>query len=95
MPSLMRHDLIKGTFYEFLHAPEQNVDRASENVDEWSASVKFTATNAPTESGGAFSSNDPSARLVLGDSPKEALQYVVEFDEREEVGAPGPSVEGQ
>jgi hypothetical protein len=66
----------EGDFYEFLHAPEQDVDPVSPNVVEWVASVKFTASNTP---------DGPTARLVLGDSPKEALQYVVEFDERKEV----------
>ena len=66
----------EGAFYEFLHAPEQDIDPVSPNVVEWTASVGFTASNTP---GG------PTARLQLGDSPKEALQYVVEFDEREEV----------
>jgi hypothetical protein len=66
----------EGSFYEFLHAPEQDIDRLSPNVVEWSASVKFTASNTP---------EGPTARLLLGDSPKEALRYVVEFDERKEV----------
>lgn len=70
------NDEDEGAFYEFLHAPEQDIDRLSPNVAEWSASVKFTASNTP---------DGPTARLLIGDSPKEALRYVVEFDEREEV----------
>lgn len=66
----------EGAFYEFLHAPEQNIDPVSPNVVEWTASVQFTASNTPS---------GPTARLQLGDSPKKALQYVVEFDDREEV----------
>jgi hypothetical protein len=66
----------EGAFYEFLHAPEQDIDPVSPNVVEWSASVGFTASNTP---------EGPTARLVLGDSPDESLQYVTEFDERGQV----------
>ncbi len=65
-----------GRFYEFMHAPEQEVDRVSENVVEWHPALKFTASHIP---------NGASARLLLGDSPNERLQYVVELNEREDV----------
>lgn len=48
----------------------------SENVVRWHAATKFTASHTP---------DGPTGRLLLGDSPKEALQYVVEFDSREGV----------
>jgi hypothetical protein len=66
----------EGSFYEFLHAPEQEIRRVSQNVIQWQAAVKFTASHTP---------EGPSARLLLGDSPNESLQYVIEFDNRSDV----------
>lgn len=66
----------EGKFVEFMHAPEQDIDPVSENVVEWRPAVKFTFSYVP---------DGPSARMMLGDSPEDRLQYVTEFDEREEV----------
>lgn len=66
----------EGTFVEFVHAPEQDIRRVSENVIEWNSAIRFTFSHVPDGS---------SARMVLGDSPDEQLQYVVEFKEQEEV----------
>jgi hypothetical protein len=63
----------EAVFYEFTHAPEQDIQRVSENVTEWSPSLRFVASHTP---GG------PTARMLLGNSPNEELQYVVTFDER-------------
>jgi hypothetical protein len=66
----------EGDFYEYVHAPEQDINRLSENVVEWHSAIRFTASHTP---------EGPSAQMLLGDSPKEALQYLVEFEERSAV----------
>lgn len=66
----------KGTFYEFVHAPEQDVHRVSENVVEWHPAIRFTASHT---------SEGPTARMILGDSPEDQLQRLIEFESREEV----------
>jgi hypothetical protein len=65
-----------GSFYEFVHAPENDIERVSENVVQYYASVRFTISR--TESG-------PVGRLVLGASPEEQLQSVIEMEDKEEV----------
>lgn len=66
----------EGTFVEVMHAPEQDVRRVSENVVEWRPAFRFTFSGTP---------DGPSARMLLGDAPEEHLQYVIEFDEREQI----------
>lgn len=66
----------KAAFYEFTHAPEQDIQRVSENVVEWSPSIRFVASHTP---------DGPTARMLLGNSPNKELQYVVTFDERAQV----------
>jgi hypothetical protein len=66
----------EGTFYEYTHTPEQEINRVSPNVIEWYSAVRFTASHTP---GGA------SARLLLGDSPSSKLQAVIKLQDREDV----------
>ena len=66
----------RGQFYEFVHAPEQDVRSVSKNVIEYYASVRFTASHTP---------KGPTARLVLGASPKEQLQSVYTFTDKDEL----------
>lgn len=63
----------EAAFYEFTHAPEQDIERVSESVVEWSPSIRFVASHTP---------DGPTAQMLLGNSPNEELQYVVTFDER-------------
>lgn len=65
-----------GQFYEFVHIPEDNIDQVSKNVIEYYPAVRFTTSR--TEGG-------PVGRLVLGESPEEQLQSVIEMQEKEEV----------
>jgi len=65
-----------GSFYEFVHAPEDDIERVSENVVQYYASVRFTISR--TEEG-------PVGRLVLGASPEEQLQSVIEMEDKEAV----------
>lgn len=64
----------EGRFYEYMYAPEQNIDQVSTRVVEWYPALRFTA--ARTEKG-------TTAELILGNSPKESLQYRIKFEERE------------
>lgn len=64
----------EGEFYEYIYAPEQNIDRVSTRVVEWYPALRFTA--ARTEEG-------TTAELILGDSPEQSLQYRIEIEERE------------
>lgn len=57
-------------------APEQDVRRVSENVVQWQAALRFTFSHTP---------DGPSAVMLLGDSPDSGLQYVIEFDDREQI----------
>jgi len=66
----------EGGFYEFMLAPEQDVRRVSENVVQWRAALRFTFSHTP---------DGPSAAMLLGDSPDSGLQYVIEFDDREQI----------
>lgn len=66
----------EGGLYEFMLAPEQDVRRISENVVEWRPALRFTFSHTP---GGS------SAAMVIGDSPDSALQYIIEFDDREQI----------
>jgi len=66
----------EGTFVEVMHAPEQDVRRVSENVVEWRPALRFTFSGTP---------DGPSAQMLLGDAPEERLQYVIEFDERQQI----------
>jgi hypothetical protein len=66
----------EGAFYEFSHAPEQDIDRISENVVRWHPALKVTISHTP---------DGPAGRMLVGDSPKQELQHVVEFDKREEL----------
>lgn len=66
----------KGTFVEFVHAPQQDVRRISEDVEEWFSALRFTFSATP---------DGPSARILLGDSPGTGLQSVVRFTDREEI----------
>ena len=66
----------EAVFYEFSHAPEQDIEPVSANVVEWSAALRFMASHTP---------DGPTARMILGNSPNEELQYVVTFDERSQV----------
>ena len=66
----------KGTFYEFLHAPEQDVRSVSDNVVTWDPAIRFTSSHT---------SEGPTVRIILGDSPKDKLQRLIEFNRREEV----------
>jgi hypothetical protein len=65
-----------GSFYEFVHMPEDDIEQVSENVVEYYPSVRFTISK--TEDG-------PIGRLVLGASPDEKLQSVIEMEEKEAV----------
>jgi len=65
-----------GAFYEFVHAPEDDIKQVSENVVEYHAAVRFTISK--TEKG-------PVGRLVMGASPDEQLQSVLEMEEKEDV----------
>lgn len=64
----------EGTFYEFLHAPEQDVQWVSEDIVLWEPGVRLTASHVGAGSKG---------KLVLG--PSSALNYTVELEGREEV----------
>ncbi|NBB86976.1 MAG: hypothetical protein GVY12_12280 [Bacteroidetes bacterium] len=66
----------EGGFYKFMLAPEQDVRPVSENVVEWRPALRFTFSHTP---------DGPSAVMVLGDSPDSGLQYVIEFDDREQI----------
>ncbi|WP_143815444.1 hypothetical protein [Longibacter salinarum] len=63
----------EAVFYEFTHAPEQDIERVSENVVEWTSSLRFIASHTP---------DGPTARMLLGNSPNKELQYLVSFEER-------------
>jgi len=65
-----------GTFYEFVHAPEDDIQRVSKNVIEYYASVRFTLSRTPDGTAG---------RLVLGASPDKQLQSVISFEDKEDV----------
>jgi hypothetical protein len=60
-------------FYEFTHAPEQDIQRISKNVVEWAPSLRFVASHTP---------EGPTARMLVGNSPNEEPQYLIRFDER-------------
>lgn len=66
----------EGRFYEFTHAPEQEITRVSPNVIEWYSTVRFTASHTP---------DGASARLLLGGSPRSELQAVIELQDRDDV----------
>jgi hypothetical protein len=66
----------KGTFVEFMHAPQQDILRISEDVEEWRPALRFTFSATP---------DGPSARILLGDTSASDLQSVVRFTEREQV----------
>jgi hypothetical protein len=65
-----------GAFYEFVHAPEDDIERVSKNVIQYYAAVRFTISR--TEEG-------PVGQLVLGASPEEKLQSVIEMEGKENV----------
>ena len=64
------------TFYEFVHAPEDDIERVSENVIQYYASVRFTLSRT---------AEGPKGRLVLGASPETQLQSVIMLDDKEAV----------
>lgn len=66
----------EGEFYEYIYAPEQNIDQVSTRVVEWHPALRFTA--ARTEEG-------TTAEMILGDAPEQSLQYRVLFDDRKMV----------
>jgi hypothetical protein len=66
-----------GTFYEFMHAPEQEIRPKSENVVEWTSSVRFTFSQT---------ADGPTARLRIGSHPTNpGLVRTVEMDDRQDV----------
>ncbi|MES3630700.1 MAG: hypothetical protein PPP56_11105 [Longimonas sp.] len=66
----------KGTFVEFMHAPQQDILRISEDVEEWRPALRFTFSATP---------DGPSARILLGDTSTSDLQSVVRFTDREQI----------
>lgn len=64
----------EGTFYEFLHAPQQELRWGSDDVVVWDPSVRFTASHTGTGS---------TARLALGAS--SSLSSSVKYEDREAV----------
>lgn len=66
----------QGDFVEFMHAPEQDIRRVSENVVEWRPALRYTFSKTPS---------GPTARMLLGDSPDSGLQKVITFEDREEI----------
>lgn len=64
-----------GVFFEFMHAPEQDIDRISENVVEWRPAIRFNYNN--TENG-------PAAVLTIGEGQMPFV-HVVEFTKRNQV----------
>jgi hypothetical protein len=65
-----------GRFVELMHAPEQDINRVSQNVVEWHSALRLTISHTP---------DGPRGRLVVGDSPKTELQHVVSLKKRERV----------
>lgn len=66
----------EGAFYEFNHAPEQDIVQVSKSVVEWKPSVRFTFSHTP---------DGPSARLQIGYHPTNELVRLIAFEEQEAV----------
>jgi len=70
------HPEDQGSFLEFMHAPENEIRLVSEQVVEWRPALQFNLSHSP---------EGPVARMVLGDSPTDELQYVIELEGRESI----------
>ncbi|WP_022836057.1 hypothetical protein [Salisaeta longa] len=66
----------RGVLAEMIHAPVTDIEPDGPTVTTWTPALRFTFSHTP---------KGPTARMILGNAPKQRLQYLVSFDEREEI----------